>query len=62
MPTGMESTIKVRIGDYLLTGVIFGDLAIRIGSKVRLNINSDRIMLFDRKSGKIIATGSLEIS
>ena len=62
MPTGMESTIKVRIGDYLLTGVIFGDLAIRIGSKVRLNINSDRIMLFDRKSGKIIATGSLAIS
>lgn len=62
MPTGMESTIKVRIGDYLLTGVFFGDLAIRIGSKVRLNINSDRIMLFDRKSGKIIATGSLEIS
>ena len=62
MPTGMESTIKVRIGDYLLTGVIFGDLAIRIGSKVRLNINSDRIMLFDRKSGKIIATGCLEIS
>ena len=62
MPTGMESTIKVRIGDYLLTGVIFGDLAIRIGSKVRLNINSDRIMLFDRKSGKIISTGSLEIS
>ncbi len=24
MPTGMESTIKVRVGGFLLTGVIFG--------------------------------------
>ena len=26
MPTGMESTIKVRVGEFLLTGVIFGNL------------------------------------
>ena len=24
MPTGMETTVKLRIGEYLLTGVIFG--------------------------------------
>ena len=31
MPTGMESTIKLRIGDFLLTGVVFGNTAYKIG-------------------------------
>ena len=61
MPTGMESTIKVRVGDFLLTGVVFGDLSFRIGSTVNLSVESDRIMIFDRKSGKLITTGRLEI-
>ncbi|MCR5731931.1 MAG: ABC transporter ATP-binding protein [Sphaerochaetaceae bacterium] len=60
MPTGMESTIKVRVNDLLLTGVIFGNLSLKIGSKVKLSIDSDRIMLFDRVSGKLISTGSVE--
>ena len=60
MPTGMESTIKVRIDDFLITGVIFGNSHFKIGTKVRINTTSDRIMLFDRVSGDIIATGTLE--
>lgn len=60
MPTGMESTIKVRVNDLLLTGVIFGNLSLKIGSKVKLSVDSDRIMLFDRVSGKLITTGSVE--
>ena len=60
MPTGMESTIKVRIGDFLLTGVVFGSTLFKIGEKVRFNIGGDKIMLFDRKGGKCIALGSLQ--
>ena len=59
MPTGMESTIKIRLDDFLLTGVIFGSTLFTIGSKVKLNITSDDILLFDRKSGKRIASGRL---
>ena len=59
MPTGMESTIKVRIGDFLLTGVVFGSTLFKIGEKVRFNISGEKIMLFDRKGGKCIALGSL---
>ena len=59
MPTGMESTVKVRVGDFLLTGVIFGNLNFRIGTNVRINLSTDRIMLFDRTSGKLITTGEL---
>ena len=59
MPTGMESTIKVRVGDFLLTGVVFGSTLFRIGEKVRFNIGGDKIMLFDRKGGRCVALGSL---
>ena len=59
MPTGMESTIKVRIDDFLLTGVVFGSTLFTIGSKTRVDISGDNIMLFDRRSGQCIALGSL---
>ena len=60
MPTGMESTIKVRVGDFLLTGVVFGSTLFTIGTQVRVDISGENIMLFDRKSGKCVAFGSLE--
>ena len=60
MPTGMESTIKVRVGGYLLTGVVFGSTLFRIGAKVRVRIGGDNVMLFDRRSGRRVALGSLE--
>ena len=57
MPTGMESTLKLRFGDYLLTGVIFGNTEYKIGENVNININGDEILLFDRNSGRRIAAG-----
>ena len=59
MPTGMESTIKVRIGDFLLTGVVFGSSLFTIGAQVPVSVSGEDIMLFDRKSGRCIAFGSL---
>ena len=59
MPTGMESTIKIRLGGYLLTGVVFGSTLFTIGSTVKLNIKGEDILLFDRASGKRIASGRL---
>ena len=59
MPTGMESTIKIRLGNFLLTGVVFGNTLFKLGEKVRLSISGDGIMLFDRISGERIASGTL---
>ncbi len=59
MPTGMESTIKVRVGEFLLTGVVFGSTIFTIGEKIRFNISGSKIMLFDRKGGKCMSLGSL---
>lgn len=60
MPTGMETTVRVRIGEYLLTGVIFGGVTYSIGQKVRVDIEGDGVMLFSRRSGRLIATGRLQ--
>lgn len=61
MPTGMESTVKLRIGEYLLTGVIFGGVTFKIGGETGVDIEGNDILLFDRKSGKCISAGSLAI-
>ncbi|MDR2619628.1 MAG: ABC transporter ATP-binding protein [Propionibacteriaceae bacterium] len=61
MPTGMETTVKLKVGDLLLTGVIFGPAIYIIGQRVRFDIDGDGIMLFSRKNGRLIATGALRI-
>ncbi len=61
MPTGMESTIKLRIGDYLLTSVAFGGTVYKIGTETGFGISGSDILLFDRRSGRYIAAGELAI-
>ena len=61
MPTGMESTVKVRIDDFLLTGVVFGSTLFTIGSKAPLEITGSNVMLFDRSSGRRITSGTLKL-
>ncbi len=60
MPTGMESTLKLKVGDFLLTSVIFGGVIYQIGQKEKINITGNDILLFDRRSGKLICSGSLK--
>lgn len=61
MPTGMESTVKVAIGNYLLTGVVFGSTVYHIGDKQNFDIGGNDILLFDRQSGRYIAAGGLQV-
>lgn len=59
MPTGMETTVRIKIGDYLVTGVIFGGITYPIGSEVYVDFEGDCIMLFSQNSGRFITTGSI---
>lgn len=61
MPTGMETTVRIKVGNLLLTGVIFGRITYSIGETVRFDITGNDIMLFSAESGNLISTGSLEI-
>lgn len=61
MPTGMETTVKIRIGNFLFTGVVFGGVLYEIGQTVKLDFDGKGIMLFSRKNGKLISQGSLSV-
>ena len=61
MPTGMESTLKIRTGEFLLTSVVFGDTIYQIGSQANIVFTGNSIMLFDRKSGRYITSGSISL-
>ena len=61
MPTGMETTMKLRLGEYLLTAVFFGGVVYPIGSKLYINFKEREIKLFSRKDGTLITGGSLQI-
>jgi len=61
MPTGMESTLKLKVGEFLLTSVIFGGVIYQIGQEEKININGENILLFDRRSGRLICSGRIEL-
>ena len=60
MPTGMETTLKIRVGNFLLTAVAFGEMVYKIGQKIRLGFSGKKIMLFSRKNGRRIINGEVK--
>lgn len=62
MPTGMETTVRINIGNYILTGVVFGDVTFEIGSKINFDMDTKNILLFSRKTQQLICKGQLILS
>ncbi len=61
MPTGMETTIKIKIAESLITAVVFGGVFYKIGEKIKINFEGNGLLLFSRKNEKLIALGSVEL-
>ena len=61
MPTGMETTVRIRVGNFLLTSVIFGGITYRIGEKIHLRFTGEGATLFSRVNGRLTATGKLDV-
>ena len=57
----LADTVRITMGNLLLTGVIFGGITYGIREKVRFDITGDDIMIFSRSSGRLITTGSLDV-
>ena len=62
MPTGMETTVRIKVLNYLLTGVVFGGVLYKIGEKVRLSFDGDGVVLFSRMNGRMVACGKCVVS
>ena len=61
MPTGMETTVRIRVGNFLLTSVVFGGITYKIGEKIRIRFTGNGATLFSRINGRLFATGSVEL-
>ncbi len=59
MPTGMETTVRIKIGEFLITGVIFGGITYQLGQKVNVDLEG-KVILFSQKSGRFITTGTVK--
>ena len=62
MPSGMETTMRLDIDNFLLTSVVFGKMRFKINETIHVDFASDNILLFDKKSEQCIAHGSLAIA
>ncbi len=61
MPSGMETTVKLRVGEFLITSVVFGGVDYKVNAKAKVNIVGKEILLFDRKTQRLIASGELKL-
>jgi len=61
MPTGMETTVRIRVGNFLLTSVVFGGVTYKIGQKIHIRFTGDGATLFSRVNGRLVETGTLTV-
>ena len=61
LPSGMETTVRLKVNDFILTSVVFGGVDYPVGSKVNIDFEGSNILLFDRRDGRLVASGKLEI-
>lgn len=59
LPTGMETTVKMSIGNEILTAVVFGGVDYPVNSDLNYEIVGKGIILFDKERGNRIGIGGL---
>jgi len=62
LPSGMETTVIVKVKNTLLTSVVFGGRDFPVDGEMGLEMDHDNYILFDKSSGENIAAGSLTVS
>jgi len=62
LPSGLETIVKVKFGNSLLSSVAFGDVDYEIDKKIGITFNSNKYILFDRESGSNLSLGTLALT
>lgn len=60
LPAGMETTVKISIGETILSSVVFGSVDYAVDQEIQFNIVGDGIGLFGNKDR--IALGSVTVA
>lgn len=59
LPSGMETTVKLRLGGEIVTSVIFGSVDFPIDTEVSLAFHGTDMLLYSTASGDLLSVGSL---
>ncbi|MFW2366278.1 MAG: TOBE domain-containing protein, partial [Desulforhopalus sp.] len=62
LPSGMETTVIVKIHNTHLTLVVFGGQDFPVDKEIGLDFTHDNYILFNERDGKNIASGSVRIT
>ena len=60
LPSGMETVVKIKVGEQFLTSVVFGAIDFLVDENVSFDFIGDCCVLFDAESGRRLASGRLE--
>jgi multiple sugar transport system ATP-binding protein len=61
LPSGMETIVRIRLGDLILTSVIFGAIDFKPDTDIKIDFTGDNCILFDRESGSYLGQGRLSV-
>ena len=61
LPAGMETTVKIRINDTILSSVVFGSIDYVVDEEINFDIAGKGIILFDAKTGQKVSLGSIKV-
>ena len=61
LPSGMETIVKVQLGELILTSVVFQGKDFTVGEQVGVGFTGERCVLFDAETERYLALGRLEM-
>ena len=61
LPSGMETIVKIQLGDLILTSVVFQGKDFNVGETVGVEFTGERRVLFDAETEDYLALGRLEV-
>lgn len=62
LPSGLETTIRLSLGEVMLTSVVFGGVDYALDSQVSFHFAPGQALLFEQESREAIARGSLKLA
>ena len=62
LPSGMETTVILKIKNTLFTSVVFGGTDFPVDGEIGLELDHAHYLLFDKTSGENIGKGSLNVA
>ena len=61
LPSGLETTVKLKRGDQIISSIQFGSIDYKVDEKISCEIVGDTVCIFDKSSEELLMMGHLEM-